>query len=210
MEAEVELEAAVANGPRSAHYDPSFVAGIHRALYSRLPAADRTTDEGAAIVPGAWRTVDVAAGHHVAPRAGDIESLLEFWRDRYTALPGIEQAIVGAMCSHHRLLWLQYILCFRRLSFKVRIADGAAHKKVTLTGVVVQTSGTTSPIRFLLRDDGAPMTVPVSYHGSVPDAFKTTRHIIVTGQLRGGVFVAEPDTLLTKCPSKYSSGGSGA
>jgi cytochrome c-type biogenesis protein CcmE len=88
--------------------------------------------------------------------------------------------------------------------------DGAAHKKVTLTGVVVQTTGTTSPIRFVLKDDGAPMTVPVSYHGSVPDAFKTTRHIIVTGQLRGGVFVAEPDTLLTKCPSKYSSGGSGA
>ena len=29
------------------------------------------------------------------------------------------------------------------------------------------------------------MTVPVSYHGSVPDAFKTTRHVIVTGQLRG-------------------------
>jgi len=88
--------------------------------------------------------------------------------------------------------------------------DGAAHKKVTLTGVVVQTSGTTSPMRFVLKDDGAPVTVPVSYHGSVPDAFKTTRHIIVTGQLRGGVFVAEPDTLLTKCPSKYSSGGSGA
>jgi cytochrome c-type biogenesis protein CcmE len=87
--------------------------------------------------------------------------------------------------------------------------DGAAHKKVTLTGVVVRTSGTTSPIRFVLKDDGAPVTVPVSYHGSVPDAFKTTRHVIVTGQLRGGVFVAEPDTLLTKCPSKYSSGGSG-
>ena len=44
----------------------------------------------------------------------------------------------------------------------------------------------------------------------MPDAFKTTRHVIVTGQLRDGVFVAEPDTLLTKCPSKYSSGGSGA
>ena len=54
--------------------------------------------------------------------------------------------------------------------------DGAAHKKVTLTGVVVQTSGTTSPMRFVLKDDGAPVTVPVSYHGSVPDAFKATRH----------------------------------
>jgi cytochrome c-type biogenesis protein CcmE len=88
--------------------------------------------------------------------------------------------------------------------------DGAAHKKVTLTGVVVQASGTSSPLQFVLRDDSSAATVPVAYRGSVPDAFKTTRHVIVSGQLRNGVFVAEPDTLLTKCPSKYSSGGSGA
>jgi cytochrome c-type biogenesis protein CcmE len=88
--------------------------------------------------------------------------------------------------------------------------DGAAHKKVTLTGVVVQASGTSSPLQFVLRDDSSAVTVPVDYRGSVPDAFKTTRHVIVSGQMRDGVFVAEPDTLLTKCPSKYSSGGSGA
>jgi len=32
--------------------------------------------------------------------------------------------------------------------------------------------------------------------------------VIVTGRLERGVFVAQPDSLLTKCPSKYSSGGS--
>jgi len=31
----------------------------------------------------------------------------------------------------------------------------------------------------------------------------------VTGRMQDGVFVGEPDSLLTKCPSKYSSGGSG-
>jgi cytochrome c-type biogenesis protein CcmE len=87
--------------------------------------------------------------------------------------------------------------------------DGAAHKTVNLTGVVLRTSGMSSPIRFVLKDDGSAATVPVSYRGSIPDAFKATRHIIVTGQMRGGVFVAEPDSLLTKCPSKYSAGGSG-
>ena len=144
MEAEVELEAAVANKPRSALYDPSFVAGIHRALYSRLLAADRTTDEGAAIVPGAWRTVDVAAGHHVAPRAGDIESLLEFWRDRYTALPGIEQAIVGAMCSHHRLLWLHPFV-----DGNGRI--GRLHTHLVLMSLGL-TQGLWSPMRGMARD----------------------------------------------------------
>ncbi|HYX83690.1 MAG TPA: cytochrome c maturation protein CcmE [Gaiellales bacterium] len=87
--------------------------------------------------------------------------------------------------------------------------DGAAHKTVTLTGTVVHASGRDSPLRFVLKDDGSPLTVPVSYRGSVPDAFKASRHIIITGRLEDGVFVGQPDTLLTKCPSKYSSGGSG-
>jgi cytochrome c-type biogenesis protein CcmE len=87
--------------------------------------------------------------------------------------------------------------------------DGAAHKKVNLTGVVVTASGTDSPLRFVLKDDATRATVPVAYTGSVPDAFKPTRHVIVTGRMQGGVFVGEPDSLLTKCPSKYSSGGSG-
>jgi len=94
--------------------------------------------------------------------------------------------------------------------------DGAATKTVQLTGTAVSCQGTScsgaqAPFTMMVRDEKSSQTLPVRYSGgSVPDAFKTTRHIIVTGQLRGGVFVAEPDTLLTKCPSKYSSGGSGA
>jgi len=46
--------------------------------------------------------------------------------------------------------------------------------------------------------------------GSVPDAFREGRRIIVTGHMSGGEFVANPDSLVTKCPSKYSGGGGGA
>jgi cytochrome c-type biogenesis protein CcmE len=87
-------------------------------------------------------------------------------------------------------------------------ADGAATKQVTLTGTVVRATRDGSPMRFVLRDESTAQTVPVSYRGSVPDAFKTKRRVIVTGRLVNGVFVAQPDSLLTKCPSKYSSGGS--
>ena len=87
--------------------------------------------------------------------------------------------------------------------------DGAAHKTVTLTGTVVSASGHSSPLRFVLRDDGSTVTVPVSYSGSIPDAFKPTRHVIVSGRLVDGTFVGQADSLLTKCPSKYSSGGTG-
>jgi cytochrome c-type biogenesis protein CcmE len=59
-------------------------------------------------------------------------------------------------------------------------------------------------LRFQLRDVKGTTTVPVVYKGSVPDLFKTGRDVVVDGRLNNGVFVAVPDTLVTKCPSKYS------
>ena len=58
--------------------------------------------------------------------------------------------------------------------------------------------------RFELRDVKGTTTVTVLYKGSVPDLFKTGRDVVVDGRLRNGVFVAVPDTLVTKCPSKYA------
>jgi cytochrome c-type biogenesis protein CcmE len=62
-------------------------------------------------------------------------------------------------------------------------------------------------MRFALEDIGSAKAarVPVVYHGSVPDLFKTGRDVIVEGTLRNGVFVAKPGSLITKCPSKYGS-----
>jgi cytochrome c-type biogenesis protein CcmE len=58
-------------------------------------------------------------------------------------------------------------------------------------------------LRFTLRDIDGTATVPVVYTGSVPDLFEVGRHVYMRGELRGGVFVAEQDSLVTKCPSKY-------
>jgi cytochrome c-type biogenesis protein CcmE len=52
--------------------------------------------------------------------------------------------------------------------------------------------------------DGGP-SVAVRYTGSVPDLFQPGRHVFLRGQLDGKAFVAEPDTLMTKCPSKYEA-----
>ena len=59
--------------------------------------------------------------------------------------------------------------------------------------------------RFGIRDVGGRTTVTVVYHGAVPDLFKVGRHVIVTGRMRHGVFVAKKDSLVTKCPSKYTA-----
>ena len=59
-------------------------------------------------------------------------------------------------------------------------------------------------LRFKLRDVKGTATVPVVYRGSVPDLFRSGRDVVVDGKLGNGVFVAVPNTLVTKCPSKYT------
>jgi cytochrome c-type biogenesis protein CcmE len=81
------------------------------------------------------------------------------------------------------------------------------HGRVSLMGQVVgRPSGDAHAAgkRFRLRDVKGTGTVTVVYKGSVPDLFKTGRDVVVDGQLRNGVFIAVPDTLVTKCPSKYA------
>ncbi len=78
-------------------------------------------------------------------------------------------------------------------------------EKVALAGRVVgpvARSGRT--LRFRLRDPAGSASVRVVYSGSVPDLFRVGRDVHVEGRLRDGVFRAEPDTLVTKCPSKYA------
>jgi cytochrome c-type biogenesis protein CcmE len=63
-----------------------------------------------------------------------------------------------------------------------------------------------SGMRFRLRDigGGSSETVAVLYRGSVPDMFRVGRDLVVDGRLRGATFVAEPGSMVTKCPSKYT------
>ena len=58
---------------------------------------------------------------------------------------------------------------------------------------------------FIRRSYAKPSTsptIPIVYHGSVPDLFKTGRDVNVTGVMSGGAFKAT--ALTTKCPSKYT------
>ena len=78
---------------------------------------------------------------------------------------------------------------------------------VSLAGLVLAPVGgdpRRSGLRFRLRDIDGRATVRVVYTGSVPDLFRPGRYVYLRGKLRNGVFVAEPDSLVTKCPSKYA------
>ena len=75
-----------------------------------------------------------------------------------------------------------------------------------LTGRVV--NGTVArddtELRFEVEDRDGGASVPVEYTGAVPDPFREGREVIVTGELQGETFVAERDSLITKCPSKFT------
>jgi len=59
-------------------------------------------------------------------------------------------------------------------------------------------------LRFEIRDRDGTTSVPVAYEGVIPDPFREGREVIVEGELERGTFVAERDSLVTKCPSKFT------
>jgi cytochrome c-type biogenesis protein CcmE len=80
-----------------------------------------------------------------------------------------------------------------------------AGQSYQLTGKVVagyRRQGST--LLFRVRDRNGTASVPVRYAGAVPDPFRAGREVIVDVRKQGGVFVGEKDSLVTKCPSKFS------
>jgi cytochrome c-type biogenesis protein CcmE len=80
-----------------------------------------------------------------------------------------------------------------------------------LTGKVVDGSVTREGDRlsFKIRDRDGSQAVPVTYTGVVPDPFRDGREVIVDGAMKDGTFVAERDSLVTKCPSKFENADDG-
>jgi cytochrome c-type biogenesis protein CcmE len=81
-----------------------------------------------------------------------------------------------------------------------------------MTGKVVKGSirheGNGIAFRVVDRD-GKGDALPVTYQGTVPDPFRGGREIVLTGSLENGTFVGEPETLITKCPSKFTTKSDG-
>jgi len=86
------------------------------------------------------------------------------------------------------------------------LASAEPGRSYELTGKVakdsVQRDG--DRLKFAIRDRDGTASVPVVYEGVVPDPFREGREVIVSGELQKGTFVAERDSLVTKCPSKFT------
>lgn len=86
------------------------------------------------------------------------------------------------------------------------VADAAPGEVYQLTGRVepdYEQDGTTT--HFRVRDRTGDVSVPVRYEGVLPDPFRAGREVIVDVRREGDVFVGEKDSLVTKCPSKFTA-----
>jgi cytochrome c-type biogenesis protein CcmE len=111
-------------------------------------------------------------------------------------------ALSAAVCLAAALLYTS----FSAASEAAKPSELREGKSYEVTGKVVKDTVTRSgdELRFELRDRDGTESVPVTYTGTVPDPFREGREVIVPGKLENGTFVAERDSLVTKCPSKFT------
>lgn len=87
-----------------------------------------------------------------------------------------------------------------------QLASVTPGKTVQLTGTVVkgyvQKGDTTY---FRVRDRKGNTSVPVTYTGQLPDPFRAGREIVIDVQKEGGVYAGQKGSLVTKCPSKFTT-----
>jgi cytochrome c-type biogenesis protein CcmE len=72
------------------------------------------------------------------------------------------------------------------------VLDGSVHQDGTM-------------LYFSVRDPKQHVAVPVRYTGEVPDPFAQGRAVMVNVTYEHGAFIGQPNSLTTKCPSKYQA-----
>ena len=89
-----------------------------------------------------------------------------------------------------------------------QLANAEPGKTYQLTGRVAKGSwqheGTVHTFAVEDRKGGGP-TVKVRYVGQVPDPFREGREIVIDVRKSGATFEGQPDSLVTKCPSKFTA-----
>jgi cytochrome c-type biogenesis protein CcmE len=111
-------------------------------------------------------------------------------------------ALGAAVCLAAALLYTSFSASSEAAK-PSQLKEGRSYE---VTGKVVAGSISHSgdQLRFRIRDRDGTKSVPVTYTGSVPDPFRDGREVIVSGELKQGTFVGERDSLVTKCPSKFT------
>jgi Fic family protein len=89
---------------------PEFIQRLHREFYHRLPESLWQL-ETMAVVPGAFRSVNVQVGQHVPPPPETLVKFLERFAQVYQPdkWSKVDQILVAA-AAHHRFIWIHPFL----------------------------------------------------------------------------------------------------
>ena len=115
-------------------------------------------------------------------------------------------ALSAAVLLSGALVWTSFSASTEAKSPSQLLSDARPGKTYELTGKVVP--GYTHEkgvLTFKVRDREGNTSVPVTYRGTVPDPFRAGREVIIDVRKQGGTFVGEKDSLITKCPSKFTA-----
>jgi cytochrome c-type biogenesis protein CcmE len=115
-------------------------------------------------------------------------------------------ALTAAVLLAGALVYTSFSASSEAVQPSALAAKADSGRTYQLTGKVVDGSirkrGDT--IAFRVRDRNGTTSVPVSYKLPVPDPFRDGREIVVKVRREGSTYVGQPDSLVTKCPSKFT------
>lgn len=106
IDTQKEMESWLAAEPALSVYSPDFIARLHASFFGKLPADERITKEGDAVVPGEWRRKDVDVSEHVAPDWKAVPDFLKRAEQVYAGVSGGSRQLIALACAHHRLAWV--------------------------------------------------------------------------------------------------------
>lgn len=118
-------------------------------------------------------------------------------------------ALTAAVLLASALIYTSFAAGNEELTAGQLLARARPGRTYVLAGTVltgsVQHQGDT--LVFRVRDPKLRESVLVRYTGIVPDPFAPGRGVMVNVHERtpGSTFVGEPNSMLTKCPSKYQA-----
>jgi len=115
-------------------------------------------------------------------------------------------ALSAAVILAGGLVWTSFGAASEARTPSQLLASAQAGQTYQLTGKVVAgyTRGGTVT-HFRVRDRTGSASVPVVYEGTLPDPFRADREVIIDVRKQGDTWVGQPDSLITKCPSKFTA-----
>ena len=116
-------------------------------------------------------------------------------------------ALGAAVALASALIYTSFSAASPALTPSQLLRQAEPGRSYQLTGTVVAGSvhREGAVLDFSVADRAGGAAIPLAYTGIVPDPFREGREVIVTVEKQGGRYVGERNSLITKCPSKYTT-----